>query len=202
MRPGALPRRKNIRLPDYDYSLPGGYFVTICAWKRAFLFDRPAEKLAVQNAWEELPGIFAGIELGEYVIMPNHFHGIVWIIDDGAYRLHPGTWNINCRRGEQLLAPTTMERPRKYVALGNIVGAFKTSAASKINRLRGQVGAPVWQRNYFERVIRGEREADAIREYILLNPEQWDADRDNPAHELFDQPARSIDDYLVGLYIK
>jgi len=140
----------------------------------------------------ELLDILSGLELGEYVVMPNHFHGIIRIIEEGAFRLHPGDWS----RGEQLLAPT--EAIPEYVSLGNIVGAFKTSTASKINLVRGQPGEKVWQRNYFERVIRNEHEGEKIREYIFLNPQRWLDDRDNPESELFGKPAISIDDYLDG----
>jgi hypothetical protein len=95
-----------------------------------------------------------------------------------------------------------MEPQVKYVTLGNIVGAFKTSAASRINLLRGRTGMPVWQRNYYERIIRSEREAEKIREYIDLNPGEWELDRDNPRNDSFDQPARSVDDYLDDLHLR
>ncbi len=201
MTASGPPRRKSLRLPAFDYSTPGGYFITICTWKHALLFSHTAERTALENAWDNLTTIFGGIELDEHVIMPNHFHGIVWIVDDGAYRLHPGTWNqtIN-RRGGQLPAP--MAQSMNNVALGNIVGAFKTRAASQINRLRNQPGTPVWQRNYFEHIIRNERQADIIREYIRLNPDSWKTDRDNPENELFDSPARSMDDYLADFHLE
>jgi hypothetical protein len=80
-------------------------------------------------------------------------------------------------------------------------GCIPDGAASKFNRFRHQTGTPVWQRNYFERIIRGEREADLIREYIQLNHERWEADRDNPTNKLFDRPARSMDDYLSDLFL-
>jgi hypothetical protein len=94
MPKGSLPRRKALRLPDFDYRTPGGYFITACTWKRSLLFNEVEEKHAIQRSWEELLDIFGGIELDESVVMYNHFHGILWIIDDGAYRLHPGWRSI------------------------------------------------------------------------------------------------------------
>ena len=202
MQKGTSPRLKTLRRPDYDYSTPGGYFITICTWKRRLLFSRGEGKSAVRQAWEELPEIFGGIGLDEGVVMPNHFHGILWIVDEGAYRLHPGARKPglgNLRRAEQLLVPTNA--PIKHVTLGNIVGAFKTGAASKINRIRGQTGSLVWQRDFYEHVIRNahKHKTESIREYIRLNPERWEADRENPTIRLFDQPSRSVDDYLPDL---
>ena len=84
-------KRKSIRLPSYDYSLPGAYFITACTKNRELLFDALDAKLAVKLAWHSLLDIFANIGLGELVVMPNHIHCIVWIIEEGSYRLHPGT---------------------------------------------------------------------------------------------------------------
>ncbi len=205
--------RKSLRLPEYDYSLPGGYFVTACTWEREFLFATPETIGAVQHAWEGLPDIFADIELAAAVVMPNHFHGILWITGEGAYRLHPGKPSFPRRDGQlpvptspmaRLLDPTGARgKPpvhtgasQKFVSLGNIVGAFKTRAASEVNCLRGQTGAPVWQAGYYERVIRGEGEAEKIREYILLNPERWPSDRNNPESGHFDRSFDRFEDPL------
>ena len=215
--------RKSLRLPNYDYASPGAYFVTICAWRRKLLFDIPGAREAVQTSWEGLLGIFGGIELDEFVIMSNHAHGIVWIVAGGLYRLHPGTWGSNSdsidenrergRRGEQLLAPptsaptsaptpahttpaSTPPPPIKPVVLGNIVGAFKTAASSAINNIRKTPGQPVWQPNYYEHIIRNDRELLAIRQYIQDNPLRWALDLDNPANWARMPPPETVDDYL------
>jgi len=84
-----------MRMPEYDYSLPGAYFVTACTKNRDILFELPEAKLAVESAWHSILDVFANIELDEFVGMPNHIHCILCIRGDGAYRLHPGTWNHN-----------------------------------------------------------------------------------------------------------
>jgi putative transposase len=81
---GILPRRKVLRLPEYDYRTPAGYFITARTWKGSLLFNGAGFFRAVRQAWEALPAIFGGIELDECVVMPNHFHGIVWVFDDRA----------------------------------------------------------------------------------------------------------------------
>jgi putative transposase len=185
----ARTSRQSLRLPEYDYTLPGAYFITACTLWREFLFENPESKRAVWQAWESLTEIFGGIELDEFVVMPNHIHGIIWILEDGAYRLHPGTWK-QPRSGEQLLAATDN---RKRVALGNIVGAFKTSAASSVNSIRSEKGAIIWQRNYYEHVIRESKELESIRYYIRENPAQWASDHYNPANTA-DTTSSYIDD--------
>jgi len=82
--------RKPMRLPGYDYSMPGAYFITACTKNRDFLFETQDTKLAVESAWYSVVDVFANIELDEFVVMPNHIHGIVWITGEGSFRLHPG----------------------------------------------------------------------------------------------------------------
>ena len=171
-------RRRSIRLREYDYTQPGAYFVTICTHNRECLFNDAALADAVRMAWEWLPRRFKGIRLDEFVIMPNHVHFIVWIEPGGAYRHYAHANGVDHGRGGQPPAPT--ENTPKRVSLPDIVGAFKTVAAQHINRLRGTPGTPVWQRNYYERVIRNERELNAVREYIHNNPVNWDRDIENP----------------------
>jgi hypothetical protein len=139
---------KSMRLPEYDYSRPGAYFITACTKHRGLLFDTPQAKLAVESAWHSVLEIFAQIDLGEFVVMPNHVHGIIWITGHGCYRLHPGTWkNDDVRRVGQLPNPTNIT---KFETLSNIVGAFKTTAATRINKLRGTLGLPVWQKSFHD----------------------------------------------------
>ena len=103
--------------------------------------------------------------------MPNHVHGIVRIAEDGRSR----------SRGTACRAPT-MERFSYPVrgSLPTIIRSFKSSATKRINEVRSTPGAPVWQRNYYERVVRNERELDAIRQYIVDNPAKWLEDVENP----------------------
>jgi REP element-mobilizing transposase RayT len=191
--------RKPMRLPEYDYSKPGAYFVTACTKNRDFLFESPEAKLAVESAWHSLLDIFANIELDEFVVMPNHNHGVLWIIGEGAYRLHPGMWkNNDPRRVGQLPDPTG--KHMEFVTLSNIIGAFKTTAATRINKLRSSIGAPVWQKSFYDRIVRNDHELKRIQEYIRNNPIKWAEDRDNPANPKFGLPAKSINDYWNEIF--
>jgi len=191
--------RKTLRLPDYDYSSPGAYFITSCSRDREFLFEEAEAKRAVESAWHSLLDVFGGIELDEFVVMPNHVHGVICILEGGAYRLHPSTWRIPCG-DEQLLAPTNGDMiEHKTATLGNIIGAFKTTAATRINKLHHQLGAIVWQKGYYEHIVRNDRELGRIREYIRQNPQQWKEDRDNPTNPMFGIPVKTSTDYLKDI---
>lgn len=194
--------RKATRLPHYDYSMPGAYFVTACTKDREFLFEHSNRKLAVESAWQSVLDVFADIELNEFVVMPNHIHGIVCIKGEGSYRLHPGTWKNNDigrgGRGRQLPTPTLVNP--KYETLSNIIGAFKTTAATRVNKFRGLVGVPVWQQSFYDRIIRNDREFEYIQKYIQNNPIKWAEDRDNPASPKSGSAPKSIDDYWNEIF--
>jgi REP element-mobilizing transposase RayT len=186
-----------MRLPEYDYSMPGAYFITACTKKRELLFHRPDVKLAVESAWQSLLDIFANLELGDFIVMPNHVHCIIWIVGEGTYHLHPGTWKHDgVRRDGQLPIPTNT----KFETLSNMIGAFKTTAAARVNKLRGSIGLPVWQKSFHDRIVRNERELERIHKYIQNNPIKWEEDRDNPASPRFRPPAKSIDDYWNEIF--
>jgi REP element-mobilizing transposase RayT len=190
--------RKPTRLQDFDYSMPGAYFITVCTKNREFLFEENEAKLAVESAWHSLHDIFANIELGEFVVMPNHIHGILWIVEDGAFRLHPGTWkNDDFRRDGQLPVPTKVE---KFENLSNIIGAFKTIAATRVNKLRGMIGIPVWQRSFHDRIIRDNRELECIQKYIQDNPIKWAEDRNNPGNPRFGLQTASKDEIWKEIF--
>jgi len=119
----------------------------------------------VERCWEDLVNHYPDVALDEFVVMPNHVRGVIWLRDAGRAGLKP--------------APTS-EGGRRH-GLPEIVRALKTFSARKINELRGTPGGPVWQRNYYERVVRSERELNAIREYIRANQLNWHLDRENVA---------------------
>ncbi len=170
--------RRSIRLRDYDYSQAGAYFVTICTHRRACLFgdvvDDDVELNAlgriVMTTWESLPGRYPQITLDAFVIMPNHVHGII-MIEDGERPV--GAIH-------ELPLRNTRYR-RRTMTLPLVVGYFKMNASKQINRTRLTPGAPVWQRNYYEHIIRGDDDLGRIRAYIALNPRHWALDRENPA---------------------
>lgn len=127
----------------------------------------------IYDMWCELIDRFSNIKLDEYVVMPNHMHGIIYIV--GAPLVGAPTGTGNAVRAGTRPAPT----------LGSIIGAFKSITTNKyIENIHGnkwpKFYGKLWQRNYFERVIRDERELNAMREYILNNPAQWAFDSENP----------------------
>lgn len=168
--------RRSIRLQEYDYSQAGAYFVTVCAWNKECLFGEIGDGKfvhsdageVVADVWHRLPERYPSAEMDEFVVMPNHFHGIVVLKDRvGAGLALPGSKQKGAASG----APT----------LGDVVRTFKSLSAVTVNRSLGRQGIPLWQRNYYEHVIRDERELHAVREYIRYNPLKWDEDENNPA---------------------
>lgn len=175
----APPLRQSIRLKGYDYTGPGAYFITICTHRRAFLFgdvvngemclNRAGQ--VVTDEWTRSVTIRREITLDEFVVMPNHIHGIVWIVPVGAH--------VGAHGGAPLHGQALLHRPPR--SLGSFVAGFKASVTRGINALRQTPGAPVWQRNYHEHIIRTEESLNRIRQYILDNPVRWTLDRENPA---------------------
>ncbi len=183
-----IHHRRYIRLKEYDYSCAGAYFVTICAWQRECLFGDivDGEMLlsdcgwAVDTVWCELPERFKHVSLDEYVIMPNHFHGII-LLADTVGALPAGRPDGNCadKQGRAVgVAPTGPVSG----SIGAIMAQFKSNVTKRINIIRDNTGCTVWQRNYYERVIRNDDELARAREYIVNNPFKWDLDQENPAY--------------------
>ena len=178
----AIHHRRSIRLKDYDYRQAGAYFVTICTRGQECLFGEIVNGemicnemgMIVQVEWEKTAAIRSEIELDEFVVMPNHFHGIIWIVDDGGR----GT----ARRAPTRRAPTDHapihEQFGKPVAgsIPTIVRAFKSAVTRHINMTRNTPGVPVWQRNDYEHIIRNEKSYLKIAQYIRTNPTQWELD--------------------------
>ena len=180
-----MQKRKNtLRLHGYDYSTVGAYFVTIVSWQREMLFGNIVDGEVVLNEmgkivreeWERTPQIRREVELGTYVIMPNHFHAIVIINEISTVGVH----NIDdIRVGATGRSPLRPHGP-KPKSLGALIAGFKSSVTKRINTLHNSPGVPVWQRNYHDRIIRNEREMSRIWDYIESNPARWDDDDENP----------------------
>jgi putative transposase len=187
--------RSTIRLAGYDYSSPGAYFITIVTFNRQCLLGEIQEEavhlnplgLLVENAWKRLPKYFP-VALDEYVIMPNHFHGLLWIKEtDGCDQGDASGRNTDFpRRAASPLAPPLPGRPMNtsHASLGAIIQNFKSQSVKMVNAIRKTPGGQVWQRNYYEHVIRDDEDLTAVR-HILNNPQQWSLDNENP-----DQPYR------------
>ena len=112
--------------------------------------------------------------------------------------MHPGTWknNLHARDG-QLPVPSVEV---KYETISNIVGAFKTTAATRVNQLRGVRGVPVWQKSFYDRIVRNDYELDCIQHYIRMNPVKWLEDRDNSMGMKFQPSAVSINEYWYEIF--
>ena len=199
-----IHHRRSIRLKGYDYSKAGAYFVTMCSWQRECLFGEIDNDVMVLNecgrivesVWCGLPEHFPNIHLDEFIIMPNHFHGIIFINESvGAMpTARPGLdvngANIGIANEPNGGRPVGIEQqigrpvgiaPTGPVpgSIGAIMAQFKSNVTKRINRFRNNPGCPVWQRNYFERVIRNENELSRAREYIANNPLKWSLDSEN-----------------------
>jgi len=163
----SLPSRHSIRLKDYDYSQLGAYFVTICTENRESLFGKIVESeivlslfgKIVHDYWGNLPNHYRNVELDLFIIMPNHIHGIVVLNNDN---------------------PVKNNSEDKLHGLAEVMRGFKTFSARQINQQRNTPGNAVWQRGYYDHIIRGEESLQKIRDYIESNPLKWEFDRDNP----------------------
>jgi putative transposase len=174
--------RRSIRLKDYDYSRAGAYYVTICVQQRMCLLGEIAAGemrlneagRMVHTAWNELPGKYPGVEIDEFIVMPNHFHGSI-VLNVGAGPCACPDPNDGQPRG---VAPTGLSLP-------DVVHRFKSFTTAEyrngVERLHW-IAFPgrFWQRNYYEHIIRDEREMNAIREYVRFNPSKWEEDEENP----------------------
>ncbi len=168
----VLPQRKSLRLPQYDYSHPGMYFLTICYHDRESIFGaidagymilNDAGKF-VAHIWQSLPNRFPNLTLDAFVVMPNHVHGILFL-DNPKSSPKPGA---------------ASGAPATRTSLALVVRAFKSQSTIGVNKIRMTPNRPVWQRNYFEHIIRTGQSLDELRRYILENPARWITDEENP----------------------
>jgi putative transposase len=279
----SIHHRRSIRLKGHDYTQPAAYFVTLCTHEWAHLFGKVVDGAMqlnecgeiVRTEWFQTAVVrpYVVLNLDEFVVMPNHIHGIIWIVgndngddgvdngsdarddgsggdtprNDGAGSGGAGRRDDGCRddgagsggtgrrddgrrddgagsRGgtvgaQRRCAPTFAPKnatfppgaapqsagrairgatPTNVVpgSLGAIIRSFKSAVTRRINIMRNTPGAPVWQRNYYEHIIRTDRALNAIRRYVADNPRRWHLDRKN-IHRIGDDPlAQEIWDML------
>ncbi len=167
-----IHHRRSIRIKEYNYSQEGLYFITICTFNHACLFGyidnvdmvlTEYGKIA-HNEWLLTEELRKNIVLQEFVIMPNHIHGIIEI-------------NDSTRRGTMPRAPTEQFGKPTSNTIPTIVRGFKSTVTKQINSIRNIPGQSVWQRSYYEHVIRNEKSYNRITEYIRYNPEKWLQDK-------------------------
>jgi REP-associated tyrosine transposase len=172
--------RRSIRLRDYDYRQNGVYFVTICTLNREHTFgDITDDGKMIANrfgdivieCWNAILLHYPQVETDAFVLMPNHLHGII-VISDAA---------VGARHVLPLPTPQTATfRHPLARSLSSIVGAFKSAVTKHVNILQDTPGAPLWQRNFYDQIIRNESMLHAIRQYIESNPANWAFDDENP----------------------
>jgi REP element-mobilizing transposase RayT len=185
--------RRSIRLPAYDYAQPGAYFVSICSQNRECLFgDVTNGKMIlnqrgemVERTWRELAECYPGVEVDAFVVMPNHVHGIIVLVGAGPVGTGPvGTGPVGA--GPRA-CPEGSGQPQgvaRTMSLPDVVHRFKSLTTARYRRGVLQDGwqpfpGRLWQRNYYEHVVRSEEELDRIRQYIIDNPARWEDDAEN-----------------------
>jgi len=188
MNPDVSLHRRSVRLPGYDYARPGAYFITIVTHRRFELFGRivdgemqvfGAGKLA-QACWGQIPEHFKHAGLGSFVVMPNHIHGI--LVLDGDMTAP--------RRGTIYRAPTRAFGKPGKATIPTIVATYKAAVTRQIHLQTGHTDK-IWQRNYYEHVIRNEAEWQRLHAYIEGNPRMWGDDQENPDRPRADRAPRA-----------
>ncbi len=205
--------RRSTRLKGHDYAAPGAYFLTLCAHRREHLFGEVAAGglrlneygRLVADEWMRTASVRPYVTLDAWVVMPNHIHGIVIINDmtvvGASRRLAPTTLDVDA--GQHPPTPPDVDGDTPHGlqpgSIGAIMAQFKSLTTKHINAQRGTPGALVWQRGYYDHIVRTPRELDAIRRYIQHNPLKWDLDRDNAANRLNRPAPARLADYLDDL---
>ena len=176
-----LQNRKQIRLRGWDYRNAGAYFVTICTHQRVCSFGQVENGRmclsdwgqVVVKMWRAIPDHFKNVALDKFICMPNHVHVIIWILVNdpviGVGQRHAfdlPRWDVLPETGV------------KSGSLGAIVGSFKSAVTREINDMRPHNYPPIWQPRFHDRIIRNERELNAIRQYIENNPQNWQQDHE------------------------
>ena len=189
-----IHHRRSIRLKNYDYASDGAYFMTICTQHKEYMFGNIIDgKMVLNSAGEmikkwlfELKNKFKDIELDEYTIMPNHIHLIIFIMNtvvgaDLCVSPEYGTKHYSSRnQGRHIGQPL-----RQQNDIPQIIQWLKTMTTNEyIRNVKQNNWKPfdqkLWQRNYYDRIIRNEKELAKIRKYIFENPSKWELDKNNP----------------------
>jgi len=181
----VIHNRKSIRLKGFDYSQNGAYFITIVTQNREEIFGNIDNAKMMLNIFGEtiikwvgeLEIKYSDVVIDEYCVMPNHFHAIIILVGAGFPRPME---NKTVQEGQGDPAPTTnTTKNQSKTTIGNIMGFFKYQTSKEINILRDKQGISLWQRNYYDRIIRDEKELESVRAYIKNNPLKLEKDMEN-----------------------
>jgi putative transposase len=192
-----IHHRRSIRLKGYDYTQPGAYFITICTYQRMHIFgevvggkmDLNEVGKIVWGEWFKTAELRPYVKLyeDEFVVMPNHAHGVIWIEDVGARRRRARTDAV-----EKFGKPVKGSIP-------TIVRAYESAVTHAVNAAENQRGAVLWQKNYYEHIIRNDRELNNIGWYIVNNPLNWKLDRDNAQNIRKLSPPEKVEEYVMDV---
>jgi REP element-mobilizing transposase RayT len=186
------PERKQIRLKAFDYSQPGAYYITICTHQKKCVFGEIIEEKMILNPigkiahfqWGQLVHRFPNITLDQFIVMPNHLHGIIIIHE-----------NLN-HAYENKQKPPIDQKPsiNKFQqiipgSLGSIIRTYKGTVSRRYHQTRFVSIKPLWQRGFYDRVINDEDELNTVREYIIFNPKMWGLE--NMDHPIENQPKKT-----------
>jgi putative transposase len=188
-----IHRRRSIRLQGYDYAQAGAYFITVCTQDRVCIFGEVVDGemrlndagRMVEQWWLELEKKFLGAKEDVSVVMPNHFHGIVILAGDNRSTDVGADLRVCPGPSEPQGAHMETQSAHTGAPLSRIVQWFKTMTTNEYIKGVKELGwtpfrGRLWQRNYYEHIIRDDRELDAVRQYIVDNPAKWAEDRENP----------------------
>jgi REP element-mobilizing transposase RayT len=183
-------RRNSLRLKGFDYSTDGAYFITICTNNRICYFGEVANGQMnlnnpgslVKESWIELPEHFKDIVLDEFVVMPNHVHGIIIILKElKELQENNRGKNYSYNKGSMNQIPTGTALYYPLITISLIIRYYKAKT-SKVLHDKGNLDFR-WQRNFYDHIIRNETDFKNIQEYIFNNPQQWEFDRENIYHK-------------------
>ena len=169
--------RRSIRLQKYDYSLPGAYFITVCTHKQKMFLEIKDVQIMIRSVWSSLPDRFFYLKLGEFVIMPNHIHVILCINTVGADL-------VSALNKANLVSARNKTTPMSAPTISRVVQTFKSITTYKYILGVEENNWPLfdkrlWQRNYYDHIIRSEKSLNYIREYVINNPIRWEFDKEN-----------------------
>ena len=178
--------RRNLRLPEFDYSQPGAYFVTIVTQNRKPFFGSISNGEMILNEmgriiadlWAAIPVHFSNVEPGEFVVMPYHIHGIIVITVGVGHDNEEGTLQETIKGATCVSTISKEPNGPKSGSISAIIGSFKSAATKLFHAIPEHSGERLWQRNFYEHVIKNERDYQAIYNYILANPINWEKDEE------------------------
>lgn len=189
--------RKSIRIKGYDYASSGAYYVTIVVQGRECLFGEIIDSEMnlneygeiVQKWWDKIPNHFPNVELGAFIIMPNHVHGIIFITAERRGEVLSPRDNPNNNNPDAYVDGASNmggeTPPLRKPTLGQIIAYFKYQSTKEMNRIETEKAiTKFWQRNYYEHIIRDEKDLQNKTDYIEANPSLWDEDENNPINLL------------------